>query len=568
MRRRAVAMVVATTCGACASPAPSVSAPAVMASAAPSESASTPPPVADVPEPPSDVWLWLHVEHPARIASLATGPFHREHEPYKHLDRWLAQLDPDAPADLALSWFADPVVRFGSRDPAGFRAALERLAPVEELAPRLVKVHGYSSVTCQLPPTDARGPVACGDDGVRQSTAPWLATDPRPEGEPADARVVVWTNPSNAEKKDKSAEALAGFNRMGLTIRADGGDATTAFEAHVAWNDSTWAASTQSSFAPAPPAFARVPPAAAQVVVSSGGGPVLVGGASMLSAINEGMSGYGPPAMAEWQTVHQRPWLQGRLIDVEAALPAAARLARMKVGPAALQLAPSVLATLIPYEVLGVMADFATVERLVRTIASAARGRDAEYVLTAAPAQTRLPKPSLFVDEVRKLQPGESKPPSLLVVGDGDVTWMFEGDTHPGLARLARAVLSGTPTSAPDLGVGGDVLARGYSSMAMIQLAGFSGPSDLMGHLSMPRPSEAADVIDAARQIEQLLTGPSSFVRGWAMRDPDGNASLHLDADAHATGVMIADLVTPLMVFMETMQSWYRRPLFVFDRMF
>ena len=517
------------------------------------------------------MWLWLHVEHPDRVASLVSRPTTSKSVPYKDSDRWAALMDPATPVDVVVPWFSSDsatIVRFATPHVDQVRALLASSQRVVDTGPGLVHVGEDGS--CRLPPGGGSGVVACSTDRGLQAMGPWLAMQPRPEGEPADARLVVMPPPHDALKNDRSAQGMSGVRRPSVAIRADGGDVTTSAEAHIDWADSWWASVKQSAFATTPPAFARALPGASYVTVSSGDGPleILLHDTEALGSFGQFMSKHSPAGLAGWETLRQRPWLAGRIIDVDEALPSVAALARARPGPAATKLAPAVHDACMPQGILAVSADFATVSALLHDTASA-WSASTSFVFGAPAPGMGVPGQSVFVDELRRPSPSPPEPPRvLLVVGEGAVTWLFGGTSHARLGHLARRVLERAPGSAPDLVAGGNVVARSLASAAMLSVTRIDGHSELLTTLGWPDGSTPDAVVAAASEIERIFRRPPSFERAQISREADGSSALHVSADAETTRAMFADLGIPFFLLFSTLESWYLRPVLVIDKLF
>jgi hypothetical protein len=500
-------------------------APAVAAPPASSSTASVPAAV-QAPGPVPAAGVWLHVEHPGRLAPLVRGADLRYETFFDDLGAWSTAIDPDAPLDAAgrcglFFDFGSGVVRFRTRDGAAVRSVLSRRGNLVDIAPGIVgldRSRTEEEFQCRIPPAGEAGSVLCAPADRLLGADAWLEgivrSGARPVGD-ADLHIACGQDPkwSGDDKYDEYERSLQGL----ATLTAAEGGASLSLELHAAWKFSPWNAA-KVGHVPASEAFGRFVRVGTDVLVSSGGD-----GGSLTETVNR-------PLMAslvpyEARDIFDKPWLAGDAIEMDEARGALARLGAAPAPPSP-KLIDELREAFRPITVLALTIDVASVRSWIGPT------RVSGLAVRPATPDLALPTGSFFVTA-----PGRNDG-ELLVMPDGEVTWALVGPGRKRVTRFATTLMHNRRAALPELAVGGAVLARGWHGVDMTSL-----DMTLMDLNKPYGPPATREQVQAAMQtLQRCLTPAASPVLVTIARDPSGDTTtLHMEASGDMPHALIHD---------------------------
>lgn len=522
---------------------------------------SAPPPApASVPvvEAPSDLAVWLHVEQPARLGTLAkelAGPPAADASCANgDLADCLTFIDTSRPVDVAglLTDGRDDsgAIAFSVESAAAFRAHAEKGFETTEAKPGTLRLVGKKDakkdkpVLCDIGAADASHRVVCGDEAGLARLAPWLLTSPRPASIAGVAQAEVYAGPivAAAEKQitgDKPRDQelrhfLHDFD--GATVRLSAGDAPGApmaldFDVKMRGAQSPWTKvllTPSASGGPVPDTFGRLSKDATAAVYLPGGGPLValldqLGSFASLAALDPAKV---KGAADDLRDLLGRPAICAHLIDFDEAGGALAR-ARKAPDKERAKAQAGLEAAFDSHIVCGVQEPAPATEKLARKLVDLAPKTPGEKETIRPAGNLGLPKGAFVLESTTPGTPSSSKgggkkpaPPTksaTLVVPDGDTTWIVGGDDLQLAARLAKRILAQPKGALAGIESGPGTALTGYVT-------------SVFGAFSWDLAMHSLDGLQAT------LAAPSPGLLRFALSQrpsgPGGTVSLRLAGDA------------------------------------
>jgi hypothetical protein len=527
---------------------------------------------------PADVALWLHVEKPSRVASLAQ-------ELAVPVDDFCGQapladclgfVDLGHPVDAAAGGedFDDFAVAFSVASAGVFREHAEKLFHVTEPRPGTLQLVDKDSADidggaagrkddntpslCDVSTADDSHLVVCGNEEGLAKLGPWLRTSPRPASSTDLVRLEIFPGPvvAAADKATTGDKARARERRAfahdfgGATLGLGGADSAGAplalgLDVKMKQARSKWTRLllTPTSDAKVPDSFARLSQDATALIYVPGGGPMaaLLNGLATLASLVPVDPGKLQGVVGEVRALLARGVGCANVIDFDEAR---AELARAHKAPdkdrekakAALD------AAFESHAVCGVEEPIGAAEKLAHEIVDLLPKTPGDTFAVRPAANLGLPKGSFLVESTsRSAAPSAShtKKPSapaksdVIAVPDGETTWLLAGGDLRLTARLATRILQRPKGPLPGLDAPTGTIAAGYLT-------------SLFGAFFKDLESHSLDKLDAS-----LATASPGLLRFGLSQHAEGSGgtlSVHMSADG-ATLKALPERFSTAMMF-------------------